>query len=1006
MPTKTVTLDRAAVEAEIQRRGRSIWSRIADEKPGLFDRNYWQGRLLEWAMRDESFKVDMFRLVDVLPVLDSPAEVARHVREYLLKEGRELPGLLTAALKAASSGLTAGLGAAAIRKNVGDMAGRFIAGRDAREALPALKALHRDGFAFTVDLLGEAVLSTREADVYQSRYLELIESLTAEAPRWPACEPLLDGDARGPLPRVNVSLKVTAMHPHLDAADVDGSVERLLERVRPIALQARERGAFLNLDMEQWAVHEITMRLFEALATAPGLSDWPHLGIAVQAYLRSARADVERLLALARRRGAPLTVRLVKGAYWDYEFVLARQRAVACPVFTRKADTDANFEALSRLLLEHHDVLTPAIASHNLRSLVHALTLAELMGVPRPAFEIQMLYGMAEPERRAIRTEGVRVRLYVPIGALLPGMAYLVRRLLENTSNEGFLRLSHHEGADIARLLRSPAEIEGEDCFAQQLIPRMKRGELETPFENCPPTDFTDGEARAAFAAAVAQAGDSLPRRVPVVVGGRELTTGAGEQRPCPADLNRPCVEVNWAGVEHVEQAVNAAWAAWPEWRDRPLRERAAVLERLADLLERDRLSLAALQCHEVAKPWAEADADVAEAVDFCRYYARQALVELDRRRLGDRPGEDNVLFYEGRGPCAVIAPWNFPLAIPAGMTAAALVAGNTVVLKPAEQSSATGYELYRRLLIAGVPPEAVHFLPGRGEVVGASLVAHPLIAQIAFTGSMAVGLGIIERAARTSPSAPQIKRVVCEMGGKNAIVIDSDADLDEAVAGVVRSAFGYAGQKCSACSRVIVVGRADAFRARLVDAVRSLRLAPASDPACQLPPVIDKESCDRLAALITGFQHDPALETLFIGERPADLPPGYYVPPAVFEVSDPHHAIMQEEFFGPILALMSVDSFDQALKIAAGTRYALTGAVYSRSPERLAQARRAFRVGNLYLNRGSTGALVQRQPFGGFGMSGLGTKAGGPGYLLHFADPRTVTENTMRRGFTPEVNL
>ncbi|MGH7179287.1 MAG: aldehyde dehydrogenase family protein, partial [Tepidisphaeraceae bacterium] len=346
------------------------------------------------------------------------------------------------------------------------------------------------------------------------------------------------------------------------------------------------------------------------------------------------------------------------------------------------------------------------------------------------------------------------------------------------------------------------------------------------------------------------------------------------------------------------------------------------------------------------------------------------------------------------------IAPWNFPLAILCGMATASLVAGNPTIMKPAEQSSAIGYGLYERMIAVGFDPRVVQFLPGDGAEVGAALVDHPQVAQIAFTGSKQVGLHIVERASKVQPGQEQVKRVVCEMGGKNAIVVDDDADLDEAVAGVVRSAFGYAGQKCSACSRAVVVGSAyGPFIARLTEAARALAMAPADDPACVLPPVVDRDAYERLTAV----QANPGAgaKPLYVGAKREG---GHFVPPAVFEIQDKNHKLMREELFGPVLAVARAETFEQAIELANDSQFKLTGAVFSRSPANLDHARRKFRVGNLYLNRPSTGALVNRQPFGGFGMSGIGTKAGGPGYLLLFADPRVVTENTMRRGMTPEL--
>ena len=987
-------LEEACIETAISALGTEVWQRMQGERPGLFHLQQWQGRLLAWVMRDPSFKVDLFRFVDVLPSLSQTDQIVQHVREYLLRDHRELPGLLGTALRIASSSLAVGLGARAIKKNVTEMAERFIAGHDADQALPTLRALHQDGIAFSVDLLGETTSSNAEADAYQARYLALLDRLSDTVSQWPA-DAVIDRNHLGPLPRTNVSLKCSALEPYLDAVDAVGSVSRLKERVLPIFLRAKEKNVFINVDLEQWALHGITYDLFEEIVSHPALRTWAHVGIVVQAYLKSARQDLERLLTLAQRRGAPLTVRLVKGAYWDYEVVQAQQHGHPCPVFTDKASTDANFERLSRFLLEHIDNLQPAFGSHNLRSLLHAIVLAKALHVPPPAYEIQMLHGMAEPERKVLRALGHRVRVYAPVGELLPGMAYLVRRLLENTANTGFLRLSYHEGADLHTLLARPQARQVEPAG-----PCMDAGALTTPFVNCPALDFTDDKTRLSFANTVDDVSASLPQHIPVVVNGKRRRTGQTLPRYCPSEPRRLVATITLATPADADAAVEAARGAWPAWRDRDLYERALLLEKLADRLQMDRLRLAALQTFEVAKPWREADADVTEAIDFCRYYARQALTELQSRQLSSMAGEKNTLVYEGRGPAVVIAPWNFPLAILCGMTTAALVAGNTVIMKPAEQASAIAYALYTHLLAAGFPSDVVHFLPGRGEEIGSYLVSHPHIAQIAFTGSKEVGLTIVEKAAKTHPGQPQVKRVVCEMGGKNAIIIDADADLDAAVVGVMQSAFGYAGQKCSAGSRLIVVGSIyELLLTRLIEACRSLSMAPTHHPSCQLGPVIDETAYQRLRHIIA--EPGTGATPLYIGEAPAD---GWYVAPAIFAVQDPAHRLMQEEFFGPILSVMHVQSFDAALQVAAHSEFALTGAVYSRSPSHLEEASKRLRVGNLYLNRGCTGAMVQRQPFGGFGMSGMGTKAGGPGYLFHFADPRCITENTMRQGFTPDV--
>jgi RHH-type proline utilization regulon transcriptional repressor/proline dehydrogenase/delta 1-pyrroline-5-carboxylate dehydrogenase len=426
---------------------------------------------------------------------------------------------------------------------------------------------------------------------------------------------------------------------------------------------------------------------------------------------------------------------------------------------------------------------------------------------------------------------------------------------------------------------------------------------------------------------------------------------------------------------------------------------RAAVLFRAASLLRARKAELAALMVFEAGKPIREADADVCEAIDFCEYYGREAL------RLGagvpilQAPGETNQYRYQPRGVGVVIAPWNFPLAIPCGMVTAGLVTGNTVLFKPAEQTPGIAYRLVEILLEAGVPPGALAFLPGLGEEVGAELVGRSEVSFVTFTGSAAVGLSIIEQAAHHQPGQGHVKRVVAEMGGKNAIVVDTDADLDQAVPAIVASAFGYAGQKCSAASRVIGVGPVfDELIDRLAGAAELVIVGHPRELRTSVGPVIDEDAWKR----VRRYQEAARVEGDVVLQR-NDLPDGgWYVGPTVMVTAEPRCRVATEEIFGPVLVAMRADDFDQALALAGSTDYALTGGLFSRSPARIARAAEEFRAGNLYVNRGITGALVGRQPFGGFGMSGVGSKAGGPDYLLQFLEPKVLTENTIRQGFAP----
>lgn len=522
-------------------------------------------------------------------------------------------------------------------------------------------------------------------------------------------------------------------------------------------------------------------------------------------------------------------------------------------------------------------------------------------------------------------------------------------------------------------------------------------------FKNEALLDFTIAHNRTALAEALSRLQVKLkkgPCMVSPVIGGHAVTCSETVESVDPADPDLTIGSIGFASAADATRAVQVAKAAAPRWSAKAYSERAQILRDAAKIMRGKKFDLSALIVHEAGKPWAEADADVAEAIDFCEYYAD----EMERlgpvQRTSELAGEENVYFYQPRGVVAVIAPWNFPLAIACGMVAAALVTGNTVVLKPAEQTSVVAYELVKILFEAGVPGDALGFVPGWGESVGRTLVGSPDVDMIVFTGSKAVGLEIIRRAGETSKEQRNIKKVVAELGGKNAIIVDEDADLDEAVKGTLQSAFGYAGQKCSACSRAIVVGDAyEPFLARLADAAQDIIVGMPKDSATQLGPVIDEDTQKRIISLILEAEKSETL--LFRGEMPEN---GFFVPATIFRDAAFDGVLWNQEIFGPVLACRQVKSFEEALTLANDSQYALTGGVFSRSPSHLERARREFKVGNLYLNRKITGALVCRQPFGGFRMSGVGSKAGGPDYLIQFMEPRTITENTMRRGFAPEA--
>ena len=518
-------------------------------------------------------------------------------------------------------------------------------------------------------------------------------------------------------------------------------------------------------------------------------------------------------------------------------------------------------------------------------------------------------------------------------------------------------------------------------------------------FKNEPLVDFGVRENRETMIRTLSDfRARNLGSEYPLHIGGKEIKTGRFIDSFNPSNPSELVGRVHLAGVAEAESAMQAAKSAYATWRLTPVEKRAAMVDKLADIMARDRMTLNAVEILEAGKPWEEADGDIAEAIDFCRYYAREMRKLAKPQRVGGVPGEVSLYHYQPRGVSVVIAPWNFPLAILTGMVAASLVTGNTVVFKPAEQTPVIAAFLMRALKEAGFPAGTANFLNGYGEEIGEYLTGHADAGLICFTGSKAVGLRILEKAAKTGQGQKQVKRVICEMGGKNAMIIDSDADLDEAVTGVLYSAFGFAGQKCSAASRVIVLEEIyDRFVDRLVEATKSLKVANAEEPDAYLGPVIDDEAHKRILQTIEKGRTEAKL--LYQGQTPAK---GYFVGPTIFADVNPNGSLAQNEIFGPVLAIIRAKDIDHALEIANSTEYALTGGVYSRSPANIEKVKWGFEVGNLYINRGITGAMVDRHPFGGFKMSGAGSKTGGPDYLLNFVEPRVVTENTLRRGFAP----
>ncbi|MBI2885022.1 MAG: bifunctional proline dehydrogenase/L-glutamate gamma-semialdehyde dehydrogenase [Candidatus Omnitrophica bacterium] len=963
-------------EARTQELGRRLVDDARRRSEHLSLPNRWTKQLLSWCLDSPQVKAQVLRFLDVLPVLRTPAAVAQHLHDYFPAAEHRLPLALRAGASIARPGLlTAPAVSAVVHRLIEQVAAQFIAGTDAAEAAAVCRRLTAQGWLISLDVLGEAVISDEEADRMTARYQRLIQEL-------------------GPAAGAEISVKPSSLAPRFDPLSFEENVGRALARLRPLARAAADAGIPLTLDMEQYELRDLTLELAMRLLDDAALSRL-RLGIVLQAYLSDTESLVPKLLERVSAAGRPLTIRLVKGAYWDYEVARAKQMGWTIPVYLEKWQTDAAFERLTRRLLAASPTVRTAVASHNLRSIAHAMACAEDLHLAPDAMEFQVLYGMGDVLQAVVRDAGYPVRLYAPLGALIPGMAYLVRRVLENTANESFLRQDLWERLTTEEVLRPPAPhpTRARPVAAGSGVPH----EPEEPLAN-----FSQEIERRRLSDALSGMRRSLGQDYPLLIGGQAVRTERTVESRNPAHPEELIGRAACAGPEEAARAVEVASQAQAAWARLPGPDRAARLHRAAQGLRQHRAELTALITLEVGKPWREADAEVVEAIEYLGYYARRYVELIERRALGQRPGERNRQLYLARGVCAVIAPWNFPLAILLGMASAALVTGHAVILKPAEQSFVIAAWAARLLRDAGIPPGIIQYLPGRGEEIGPLLVRHPEVGLVMFTGSKAVGLSILQDAAQVRAGQRRLKQVIVEMGGKNAIIVDEDADLDEAVQGILASAFGYAGQKCSAASRLIMHEAVfDIVMARLSRATDRLVVGDPAHPGCDVGPLIDAEAQRRLQDALSQARRDGTV----MYEYPASRLPttGYFVSPALVSGVDPNSRLAQEELFGPLVCCFRVKNIEEALALANDSDYGLTGGIYSRSPSHIQAAIEGFEVGNFYINRPITGAMVGRQPFGGCKLSGLGTKAGGPDYLTHLVIPKTICENTARHGMPLE---
>ena len=877
-------------------------------------------------------------------------------------------------------GLAARLGDPAIRVAVASamqrMGEAFVLGRDIREALRRADRGANRSFRYSFDMLGEGARTAPDATAYLESYRQAILAIGA-------------GTSGGDVfTRDSISVKLSALHPRYEPLQAGRAVPELTGALIELARLAKEQGIGLTVDAEEAERLEMSLTIIEGAARDPNLSGWDGLGLAVQAYQRRAPAVVGWADALASATARRIMVRLVKGAYWDTEIKRAQERGLSdYPVFTRKSATDVGYMACARALLEAKG-LYPAFATHN------ALTVATVMdwAGPRRDFEFQRLHGMGEGLYDGLMKEkGVAVRVYAPVGGYRDLLAYLVRRLLENGANTSFV---HQVGAaDVSddELLADPvSEAEAAGLTPHPAIP-LPPDLYGKERRNSAGLDLSDDGVVAQTLAAMAKTWGGKAEAAPLI-GGR-AQRGEARSVTSPADRRVIAGDVVEASPAEVARAVSVAVAAQPAWNARGPEDRAAIFERLGDLLERDRAPLMALAVREAGKSLADALGEVREATDFCRYYAVEARRHLARQRLPGPTGELNELALAGRGVFACVSPWNFPLAIFLGQVSAALAAGNAVVAKPAPQTPLIASHAIRLAFEAGVPGEALHLVPG-GADVGAALVADPRVAGVAFTGSTASA----RRIARTllEDERRPLVPLIAETGGLNAMLVDSTALPEQVTQDVITSAFLTAGQRCSAL-RLLCLHEdvAPQILTMLKGAMDELIIGDPADPATDVGPVIDEDARARIEAWVEA-RKDAVLHRLPL---PGTTGHGTFVPPTLVRVA--HVADLDREIFGPVLHVTTfkAGALEETVDEVMASGYGLTLGVHTRIGSAADAVRARAKVGNLYVNRSMIGAVVGVQPFGGEGLSGTGPKAGGPHYLPRFCVERTWTVDTTSAG-------
>jgi RHH-type proline utilization regulon transcriptional repressor/proline dehydrogenase/delta 1-pyrroline-5-carboxylate dehydrogenase len=857
------------------------------------------------------------------------------------------------------------------------MGKQFVLGRTVKEALKNSEDKRKQGYTHSYDMLGEAALTQRDAEKYFQDYSHAISELGAQQ------------YDESQAPRPTISIKLSALHPRYEVANEDRVMSELYATVIKLIEQARSLNVGISIDAEEVDRLELSLKLFRKLYNSEAAKGWGLLGIVVQAYSKRALPVLLWLTKLAKEQGDEIPLRLVKGAYWDSELKWAQQAGEAgYPLYTRKVGTDLSYLACARFLLSDktRGAIYPQFASHNAQTVA---AISDMAGDRE--FEFQRLHGMGQELYDTILAESRArtVRIYAPIGAHKDLLPYLVRRLLENGANTSFVHKLVDPNTPIDSLITHPlVTVKQYKTLANNKI--VKPADIfGSERKNSKGLNMNILSEAEPFFAALDQFKAHQWHAGPLING----ETLSGESKPVvsPYDTTQTVGQVVFADNQAVEQAISSAVAAFPAWCRTPVAQRASALQKLADLLEENREELIVLCTREAGKSLQDGIDEVREAIDFCRYYAVQAKKMMSKPELLPGPtGELNELFVQGRGVFVCISPWNFPLAIFLGQVTAALAAGNTVIAKPAEQTCLVGYRAVQLAHEAGIPKEALQFLPGTGASVGAALTSDERIGGVCFTGSTGTAK-VINRALAAREGA--IIPLIAETGGQNAMVVDSTSQPEQVVNDVVASSFTSAGQRCSAL-RVLYLQEdiADRVLEILKGAMDELSIGYPGSVKTDVGPVIDATAKANLNAHIEHIKQVGKLIKQV--ELPADCKDGHFVAPTAVEIDS--IKVLEKEHFGPILHVIrfKASELDKVIADINSTGFGLTLGIHSRNEGHALSVADQVNVGNVYINRNQIGAVVGVQPFGGQGLSGTGPKAGGPHYLTRFMTEKTRTNN------------